>query len=190
MTSSVPPTEELNHHSTEAIALFASQDSKATSYRVRGRSGAPAAASMTRGSPPEFASRGSAAAAVTSRGSAAAAIASRGSAAAEGSASPGVATSPAMRQEILWLEPHEGELPTTKKGGIQETSSPSRTFAAGGTVAEAPEEGVTSQEDMGGGGPPTMATHMDYSRPLFQDIETEGGGAIGAMCALHKEGDM
>ncbi|MGH0125861.1 UNVERIFIED_CONTAM: hypothetical protein FKN15_074281 [Acipenser sinensis] len=37
---------------------------------------------MARGSPPEFASRGSAAAAVASRGSAAAAVASRGSAAA------------------------------------------------------------------------------------------------------------
>ncbi|MGH0143489.1 UNVERIFIED_CONTAM: hypothetical protein FKN15_009174 [Acipenser sinensis] len=48
-----------------------------TSYRVRGRSGAPAAISMTRGSPPEFASGGSAAAAVASRGSAA--VASRGS---------------------------------------------------------------------------------------------------------------
>ncbi|MGH0125770.1 UNVERIFIED_CONTAM: hypothetical protein FKN15_046525 [Acipenser sinensis] len=33
------------------------------------------------------------------------------------SASPGVATSLAMRQEILWLEPHEGELSATKKGG-------------------------------------------------------------------------
>ncbi|MGH0145856.1 UNVERIFIED_CONTAM: hypothetical protein FKN15_005952 [Acipenser sinensis] len=29
---------------------------------------------------------------------------------------------------------------------------------------------------MGGGGPPTMATPMDYSRPLSRDIETEGGG--------------
>ncbi|MGH0147529.1 UNVERIFIED_CONTAM: hypothetical protein FKN15_043843 [Acipenser sinensis] len=53
-----------------------------TGYRVRGRSGAPAAAFMARGSPPVFASRGSAAAAVASRGSAAAAVASRGSAAA------------------------------------------------------------------------------------------------------------
>ncbi|MGH0170319.1 UNVERIFIED_CONTAM: hypothetical protein FKN15_058840 [Acipenser sinensis] len=35
----------------------------------------------------------------------------------EGPASPGVATSPAMRQEILWLEPHEEELPAMKKGG-------------------------------------------------------------------------
>ncbi|MGH0144109.1 UNVERIFIED_CONTAM: hypothetical protein FKN15_063016 [Acipenser sinensis] len=53
-----------------------------TGYSIRGRSGAPAAASMARGSPPEFASRGSAATAVASRGSAAAAVASRGSAAA------------------------------------------------------------------------------------------------------------
>ncbi|MGH0114887.1 UNVERIFIED_CONTAM: hypothetical protein FKN15_065811 [Acipenser sinensis] len=72
--------------------------------------------------------------------------------------------------------PQRGAEGHEEGGGGQETSSPSRTFAAGGTVAEAPEEGATSQEDMGGGGPPTMATPMDYSRPLFQDIETEGGG--------------
>ncbi|MGH0184380.1 UNVERIFIED_CONTAM: hypothetical protein FKN15_014657 [Acipenser sinensis] len=35
----------------------------------------------------------------------------------EGPVLPGVATSPAMRQEILWLEPHEGELPAMEKGG-------------------------------------------------------------------------
>ncbi|MGH0117757.1 UNVERIFIED_CONTAM: hypothetical protein FKN15_039053 [Acipenser sinensis] len=67
-----------------------------TGYRVRGRSGAPAAASMAWGFPPEFASRGSAAAAVASRGSAAAAVASRGSAAAavasRGSAAAAVAS--------------------------------------------------------------------------------------------------
>ncbi|MGH0117835.1 UNVERIFIED_CONTAM: hypothetical protein FKN15_003866 [Acipenser sinensis] len=67
-----------------------------TGYRVRGRNGAPTAASMARGSPPEFASRGSAAAAVASRGSAAAAVASRGSAAAavasRGSAAAAVAS--------------------------------------------------------------------------------------------------
>ncbi|MGH0154860.1 UNVERIFIED_CONTAM: hypothetical protein FKN15_064836 [Acipenser sinensis] len=98
---------------------------RATSYRERGRSGVPAAASMARGSPPEFATRGSAAAAaaVASRGSAAAAaVASRGSAAAavppEGPLLlPLPPEGPVMWQEILWLEPHEGELPTTEKGG-------------------------------------------------------------------------
>ncbi|MGH0134167.1 UNVERIFIED_CONTAM: hypothetical protein FKN15_016618, partial [Acipenser sinensis] len=39
---------------------------------------------------------------------------------AEGPASPGVATSPAMQQEILWLEPHGGELLATKKGGVED----------------------------------------------------------------------
>ncbi|XP_058848163.1 proline-rich protein 36-like [Acipenser ruthenus] len=67
----------------------------AEGHRVRGRSGAPAAASMARGSPPEFAFRGSAAAAVAFRGSAAAAVAFRGSAAAavafRGSAAAAVA---------------------------------------------------------------------------------------------------
>ncbi|MGH0137337.1 UNVERIFIED_CONTAM: hypothetical protein FKN15_073937 [Acipenser sinensis] len=72
--------------------------------------------------------------------------------------------------------PKKGSCWPGRRGGGQETSFPSRTFAAGGQVAEAPEEGASSQEDMGGGGPPTMATPMDYSRPLFQDIETEGGG--------------
>ncbi|MGH0152058.1 UNVERIFIED_CONTAM: hypothetical protein FKN15_034955 [Acipenser sinensis] len=50
-----------------------------TGCRVRGRSGAPAAASMARGSPPEFASRGSAAATVACRRSAAATFTSLGS---------------------------------------------------------------------------------------------------------------
>ena len=72
--------------------------------------------------------------------------------------------------------PRRGTAGQEEGGGGQETSSPSRTFAAGGTVAEAPEEGAISQEDMGGEGTPTMATPMDYSRPLFRDIETEGGG--------------
>ncbi|MGH0186862.1 UNVERIFIED_CONTAM: hypothetical protein FKN15_022771 [Acipenser sinensis] len=66
------------------------------SYRVRVRSGAPAAAFVARDSPPEFASRGSVAAVVASRGSAAAAVASRGSAAAvvasRGSAAAAVAS--------------------------------------------------------------------------------------------------
>ncbi|MGH0132890.1 UNVERIFIED_CONTAM: hypothetical protein FKN15_012471 [Acipenser sinensis] len=35
----------------------------------------------------------------------------------ENPALPGVATGPAMQQEILWLEPHEVELPATEKGG-------------------------------------------------------------------------
>ncbi|MGH0127809.1 UNVERIFIED_CONTAM: hypothetical protein FKN15_052443 [Acipenser sinensis] len=35
----------------------------------------------------------------------------------KGPALPGVATCPAIRQEIMWLEPHEGKLPATKKGG-------------------------------------------------------------------------
>ncbi|MGH0185198.1 UNVERIFIED_CONTAM: hypothetical protein FKN15_017252 [Acipenser sinensis] len=35
---------------------------------------------------------------------------------------------------------------------------------------------------MGGGGPPTMATPIDYSRPLFQDIETKGGGGSSGQC--------
>ncbi|MGH0119895.1 UNVERIFIED_CONTAM: hypothetical protein FKN15_059823 [Acipenser sinensis] len=227
-------------------------------YRVRGRSEAPAAASMARGSPPEFASRGSAAAAVASRGSAAAAVAAQGSAAAAAVASRGSAaaaiafrgsaaaavdsrgscfawvsrgscftwgrrescvaagstvagapqrgvagheergevrrpTFPAAfsRQETLWPEPHRVELPATKnggrsgnqllpqqfrcqklggqspterncrprrRGGGQETSSPSRTFAAGDSVAEAPEEEAVSHKEVEGGGHSTMAT--------------------------------
>ncbi|MGH0125215.1 UNVERIFIED_CONTAM: hypothetical protein FKN15_048900 [Acipenser sinensis] len=95
-----------------------------------------------------------------------------------------------IERDIRWSKPHEGELLAMKKGGGQETSSPSRTFAAGGTVAEAPEEGATSQEDMGGGGSPTMATPMDYSRPLFQDIETEGGGGRWGHVCFAQGGDM
>ncbi|MGH0127329.1 UNVERIFIED_CONTAM: hypothetical protein FKN15_036699 [Acipenser sinensis] len=38
-----------------------------------------------------------------------------------------------------------------ERGGGQETSSPSRTFAAGDRVAGAPEEGAASHEELGGG---------------------------------------
>ncbi|MGH0158698.1 UNVERIFIED_CONTAM: hypothetical protein FKN15_055114 [Acipenser sinensis] len=41
----------------------------------------------------------------------------------EGPASPGVAASPEWQQEVLWPEPHKGELPATKKGGGEETTS-------------------------------------------------------------------
>ncbi|MBN3287354.1 TTC33 protein, partial [Polyodon spathula] len=87
-------------------------------------------------------------------------------------------------QEAPGLVPQERGLPATKKGaGGQETSSPSRTFMVGGTVAEAPEEGAASHEGVGGGGPPTMATPTDYSRPLFRDFQTEGG----VVCPLWEE---
>ncbi|MGH0162001.1 UNVERIFIED_CONTAM: hypothetical protein FKN15_065472 [Acipenser sinensis] len=66
----------------------------------------------------------------------------------EGPASPGVATSPAMQQEILWLEPHEGELPATRGGG-QETRFPSSTFAAGEIVVGAPRRGAAGHEEGG-----------------------------------------
>ncbi|MGH0159555.1 UNVERIFIED_CONTAM: hypothetical protein FKN15_037481 [Acipenser sinensis] len=69
--------------------------------------------------------------------------------------------------------PKKGSCWPGRRRGRSGDQLPCRTFAAGGTVAEAPEEGATSQEDMGGGGPPTMVTPMDYSRPLFQDIETD-----------------
>ncbi|MGH0170367.1 UNVERIFIED_CONTAM: hypothetical protein FKN15_077068 [Acipenser sinensis] len=62
-----------------------------------------------------------------------------------------------MQQELLWPEPHKAELPAMKKGGGQETSSPSHTFAAGKTVAGDPEEGAPSHEEVGGGGHSTMA---------------------------------
>ncbi|MGH0125877.1 UNVERIFIED_CONTAM: hypothetical protein FKN15_021764 [Acipenser sinensis] len=43
----------------------------------------------------------------------------------EGPVLPGVATGPAMRQEILCLEPHEGQLPATKQGGeVRRPASP------------------------------------------------------------------
>ncbi|MGH0175252.1 UNVERIFIED_CONTAM: hypothetical protein FKN15_068430 [Acipenser sinensis] len=35
----------------------------------------------------------------------------------------GVAASPEWQQEVLWPEPHKGELPATKKGGGEETTS-------------------------------------------------------------------
>ncbi|MGH0120791.1 UNVERIFIED_CONTAM: hypothetical protein FKN15_065127 [Acipenser sinensis] len=87
--------------------------------------------------------------------------------------------------------PEEGAAGHEEGGRGEETSSPSRTFAAGGPVAETPGEGFTSQEDMGGEGPPTMATPMDYSRLLSRDIETEGGGGRwGHVCFAQGGGDM
>ncbi|MGH0170885.1 UNVERIFIED_CONTAM: hypothetical protein FKN15_067560 [Acipenser sinensis] len=59
----------------------------------------------------------------------------------EGPASPGVATSPAMRQEILWLEPHEGELPVTKKGGRSGDQLPPQRFRCKRTGGRSPTEG-------------------------------------------------
>ncbi|MGH0151923.1 UNVERIFIED_CONTAM: hypothetical protein FKN15_021338 [Acipenser sinensis] len=114
-----------------------------TGCRVRGRSGAPAAASMARGSPPEFASRGSAAAAVASRGSAAAADAwgLRGSC-------------------FAW--------------GCQGSC-----FAWGHyTVAGAPRRGAAGHEELGGAGPPTMATPMDTVLPPLPGLRLRGEVAI------------
>ncbi|MGH0166945.1 UNVERIFIED_CONTAM: hypothetical protein FKN15_051745 [Acipenser sinensis] len=59
----------------------------------------------------------------------------------EGSASPGVATSPSMRQEIMWLEPHEGELPATKKGGRSGDQLPPQQIRCRRTGGRSPMEG-------------------------------------------------
>ncbi|MGH0148076.1 UNVERIFIED_CONTAM: hypothetical protein FKN15_020429 [Acipenser sinensis] len=80
----------------------------------------------------------------------------------EGPASPGVTTSPATQQEILWLEPHTGELPARKKGwGGQNTSSPRVRVAVGYQVAGAPKRGASGQEV--GGGQETSSTCSNFA---------------------------
>ncbi|MGH0122072.1 UNVERIFIED_CONTAM: hypothetical protein FKN15_001797 [Acipenser sinensis] len=128
---------------------------------------------MARGSPPEFASRGSAAAAVASRESAAAAVASRGSAAtAVAWGRPGSCfawghqgSCFAWGHYTMAGAPRRGTAGHDERGGGQETSSHSRTFAAGDHVAGAPEEGAAGHEELGGVRPPTMATPMDTVLP-------------------------
>ncbi|MGH0155158.1 UNVERIFIED_CONTAM: hypothetical protein FKN15_028525 [Acipenser sinensis] len=61
--------------------------------------------------------------------------------------------------------PRRGAACHEERGGGQETSSPSRTFAAGDRVAGAPEEGATGHKELGGVGPTTMATPMDTVLP-------------------------
>ncbi|MGH0131518.1 UNVERIFIED_CONTAM: hypothetical protein FKN15_060147 [Acipenser sinensis] len=52
----------------------------------------------------------------------------------------------------MWSGPPGGELPAMEKGGGgQETSSPSRTFAAGDQVVGAPKRGAADHEEGGGG---------------------------------------
>ncbi|MGH0166208.1 UNVERIFIED_CONTAM: hypothetical protein FKN15_050556 [Acipenser sinensis] len=126
-----------------------------TGCRVRGRSGAPAAASMARGSPPEFASRGSAAAAVASRGSAAAAVAwgHKGSCFAwgrQGSCFAWNRYSFCRTAGSTGADASEKGAVGYKEGrGGQETSSPSRTFAAGYTMVGAPQRGAAGHEEGG-----------------------------------------
>ncbi|MGH0139306.1 UNVERIFIED_CONTAM: hypothetical protein FKN15_025136 [Acipenser sinensis] len=142
-------------------------------------------------SPRVAASRGSAAAAVASRGSAAAAVTSRGSAAAAVAwGRPGSCFAWGRPGSCFaWGRPgscfawgcqgsccawghytmagalRRGAAGHEERGGGQETSSPSRTFAAGDCVAGAPEEGAAGHEELGGVGPPTMATPMDTVLP-------------------------
>ncbi|MGH0162389.1 UNVERIFIED_CONTAM: hypothetical protein FKN15_045724 [Acipenser sinensis] len=224
--------------------------------RVRGRSGAPAAASMARGSPPEFASRGSAAAAVASRGSAAAAVASRGSAAAVvasrgsaaaalasrgsaaaalasrgsaaaavaslGSAAAAVASRGSAAAAVAWGRQgscfawgRQGMAGAPEKGAAgheergrgqetspqifrargagrcvvhcdatvagQETSSPSRTFAAGYTVVGTPQRGAAGHEE-GGGGQETSSPSRTFAAG-YTVVGTPQRGAAG-----HEEG--
>ncbi|MGH0134114.1 UNVERIFIED_CONTAM: hypothetical protein FKN15_042650 [Acipenser sinensis] len=125
-----------------------------TGYRVRGRSGAPAAASMARVSPPELASRGPAAAAVASRGSAAAAVASRGSAAAavasrgssaaavafRGSAAAAVASRGSAAAAVAW----------GRQGSCFAWGCPGSCFAWGHyTMTGAPRRGTAGHKERG-----------------------------------------
>ncbi|MGH0188247.1 UNVERIFIED_CONTAM: hypothetical protein FKN15_028587 [Acipenser sinensis] len=63
---------------------------------------------------------------------------------------PGVATSPAMRQEILWLEPHEGELLAMKKGGEVRRPAPPAVLSRQEIQWLEPHEGQLSAMKKGG----------------------------------------
>ncbi|MGH0152350.1 UNVERIFIED_CONTAM: hypothetical protein FKN15_022279 [Acipenser sinensis] len=102
---------------------------------------------------PASASRGSAAAAVASRGSAAAAVASRGS----------VATA------VTW----------GLRGSCFDWGCQGSCFAWGRyTVAGAPRRGAAGHEELGGAGPPTMATPMDTVLPPLPGLRLRGEVAI------------
>ena len=49
---------------------------------------------------------------------------------------------------------------------------------AADSVAEAPEEGAASHEELGGAGPPTMATPMDTVLPPLPGLRLRGEVAI------------
>ncbi|MGH0115527.1 UNVERIFIED_CONTAM: hypothetical protein FKN15_024857 [Acipenser sinensis] len=98
---------------------------------------------MARGSPPEFASRGSAAAAVASRGSAATAV--------------------------TW----------GLRGSCFDWGCQGSCFAWGRyTVAGAPRRGAAGHEELGGAGPPTLATPMDTVLPPLPGLRLRGEVAI------------
>ncbi|MGH0122260.1 UNVERIFIED_CONTAM: hypothetical protein FKN15_040587 [Acipenser sinensis] len=80
------------------------------------------------------------------------------------------------QQEVLWPEPHGGELLAMEKGGGgQETSTPSRTFAAGDRVVGDPQRGAASHEEEGGG------QETSFPSPKI----SLAGGAV--LCPVHRE---
>ncbi|MGH0162587.1 UNVERIFIED_CONTAM: hypothetical protein FKN15_043343 [Acipenser sinensis] len=151
--------------SRAAVPASATRGSRAAvpASATRG-SRAAVPASATRGSRaavPASATRGSraavpasaAAAAVTSRGSAAAAVASRGSAAAA----------------VAW----------GLRGSCFDCGCQRSCFAWGRyTVAGAPRRGAAGHEELGGAGPPTMATPMDTMLPPLPGLRLRGEVAI------------
>ena len=79
--------------------------------------------------------------------------------------------------------PRRGTAGHEERGGGQQTSSPSRTFAAGWSVAGAPEEGAAGHEEWGGAGDSTMATpQKQLASPSSGTLRLRGEVAVGAMC--------
>ncbi|MGH0142356.1 UNVERIFIED_CONTAM: hypothetical protein FKN15_075861 [Acipenser sinensis] len=114
----------------------------------------------------------------------------------EGPASPEVATSHAMQQEILWLEPHGGELLATKRGVRRPPPWAARQLPRfllpeklACVLSAWPLQLLGWEEDLPPWLPP-LANCCPCSGTVKQEFGSEGGGGRWARCVLHEEGDM
>ncbi|MGH0118574.1 UNVERIFIED_CONTAM: hypothetical protein FKN15_050083 [Acipenser sinensis] len=155
-----------------AAAAVASRGTAAAAVASRGTAAAAVASRGTAAA--AVASRGTAAAAVASRGTAAAAVASRGTAAAAVASRGTAAAAVASRGTAAAAVASRGTAAAAVAWGLQGSC-----FAWGRyTVAGAPRRGAAGHEELGGAGPPTMATPMDSVLPPLPGLRLRGEVAI------------